>query len=249
VPDAAVVVDCSDLFRTGKVGGYISKSGLVINIDHHISNSRFGGINWVEHNVSSTCEMLYKICTQLKVLDEKIALCLYTGMFTDTGSFSFSNATGRTHAIISKLLDFDIAPQKVYQAVYSVYAPEDIRLVGRLITRVRQDRNGQVAWLSVADWPKEPKVDLTETIFSVMRLIKGPGVLVLFKRVGRNRVRVNFRSRGNFDVNKAAKAFGGGGHATASGTTVQGSLPVVEKDVIGYIRKRMPACRQAGSNG
>jgi len=237
--DVAVVVDCSDLFRTGRVSDYISRAGLVVNIDHHISNSYFGGINWVDGRASSACEMLYHLCAAIPCLDKKIATCLYTGMFTDTGSFTFSNTTPRVHAIVSKLLAFDISPQKIYQALHSAYTFRDVRFLGRLMSRVQQDSTGRIAWINTASWPRARAIDLTEAVFSVMRLLKQAEVLVLFKQTGKNSIRVNFRSKGSFDVNKAAKAFGGGGHATASGTTVQGNLRTVERDVIGYIREKL----------
>lgn len=235
----AVVVDCSDLFRTGRISGYIAKAGMIVNIDHHISNSYFGRINWVDSKASSTCEMLYRLCARAHCLDTRIAACLYTGMLTDTGSFSFSNTTPRVHTVVSELLTYDISPQKIYQALHSAYAFQDIRFVGRLISRLQQDAAGRIAWLSTSSWPRALNVDLTATVFSVMRLLKQAEVLVLFKEMGKNRVRVNFRSKGSFDVNKAARAFGGGGHTTASGTTVVGKLRTVEKEVISYIRKRM----------
>ncbi len=86
--DAAIILDCSDSSRTGKVKNNLPQAGCIINIDHHISNTYFGDLNWVEPSVNSTAQMIYGLCKRLRVMDRNIALCLYTGIFTDTGSFT-----------------------------------------------------------------------------------------------------------------------------------------------------------------
>lgn len=235
--DVSITVDCSDLFRTGTMQEYLKRAPVLINIDHHISNSYFGTINWVDGKASSACEMVYHLCSRLNMLDKDIATCLYTGIFTDTGSFIYSNTTPAVHSIISRLLSFGIVPQKIHHAIQSVYELKDLRLISVLLSKVKQDPSGRLAWLTTADWPVRSSYDLSETLFSLMRLLKKAEVFIIIKQTPSKDIRVNFRSKCRLDVNKIARLFGGGGHCTASGATVRGSITKIERDVIRAIKK------------
>jgi phosphoesterase RecJ-like protein len=114
-----------------------------------------------------------------------------------------------------------------------------MNFIGKVISVLKFDSSGTICWASIDNWA-DGDHDLTEVIFSIMRLLKGVEVFMLFKNTGNNRVRVNFRSRARVDVNKIAKFFGGGGHKRASGTTVEGDFKTVEQHVIEYV------CRNAG---
>lgn len=234
--DVAFALDCSDSSRTGKVKDYLSRVGCIINIDHHISNTFFGDINWVEPRNSSACQMLYKLCEKLDIMDKNIALCLYTGIFTDTGSFSYANTDKNTHRIIANLMKYNLHPHMVYENLHSLCVDADLKIIGKIISSLKFDPRRKICWAMIKKW-EEKDYDLTEIIFSIMRLLKGVEVLLLFKKVDRNKVRVNFRSRSKVDVNKVAQFFGGGGHKSASGTTVDGTLEEAEKNIISFIRR------------
>ena len=234
--DVAIVLDCSDASRTGRVKDYLGNVGCIINIDHHISNTMFGDINWVDPRASSACEMVYKLCRELKIMDGKIAECLYTGISTDTGNFTYANATAETHRIVANLMGYGINPHKIYENLHSLCVPGDLKAMGYIFSSLKLDPRKQICWAVIKKW-EEKNYDLTEVIFTMMRLLKGVEVFLLFKRVDRNKVRVNFRSRSRVDVNKIAKFFGGGGHKRASGTTIEDSLEGAEKKVISFIRR------------
>lgn len=234
--DVALVLDCSDSFRTGKVKDYLDRARYIVNIDHHISNTYFGDINWVDPQASSACEMVFKICKALDVIDKNIATCLYTGIFTDTGSFTYANTSDAVHKIIGELLKYKVTPNKIYDSLHSFCDSNDIRFIGTILSSLKTDHNNNIAWAVITHWP-DKGYDLTEVIFSVFRYLRDVDVFVLFKRLGRDKVRVNFRSRYKVDVNRVARFFGGGGHKRASGATVDGSLYEVEKKVISFIKR------------
>jgi len=233
--DAALIADCSDSSRTGRIKDYLSRAKCIINIDHHVSNTFFGDINWVDAAASSACEMLYKLCRKLGVMDKDIALCLYTGIFTDSGKFTYASTTADTHRIVSDLLKYKVEPFFVQEKLISTCEPEDLVFIGRLMTHLKLDSKKKACWCLICEW-EEKAFDTTEVIFSVMRLLKGVEVFVLFKQVGKDKVRVNFRSRSHVDVNHIAQFFGGGGHKRASGTTVDGNLPAVERKVMAFVK-------------
>jgi phosphoesterase RecJ-like protein len=234
--DVALVLDCSDSFRTGKVKDLLSRARYIINIDHHISNTFFGDINWVDWRASSVSEMIYRLCKELGIMNNQIALCLYTGIFTDTGNFTYANTTRRVHKIASELIKYKISPNKIYDFLHSFCEVQDLKFIGGILGSLKVNFNQKIAWAIIKRWPQK-EYDLTEVIFSIMRVLKNIEVFVLFKKLGKHKIRVNFRSRSKVDVNRVAKFFGGGGHKSASGTTVEGDLPSVEKKIIAFIKR------------
>lgn len=234
--DVALVLDCSDASRAGKVKDSLQLADCIINIDHHISNTYFGDINWVEPFSASAAQMIYLLCKRFNVMDRKIALCLYTGISTDSGNFTYANTDSQTHKVVSDLMKYKLQPHKINDSVSSLCKPVDLNCIGKIISSLEYDSCRKIVWATITKW-QDKEYDLTSVIFSIMRLLKEPEVFLLFKQMGNNKVRINFRSRGRVDVNKIAKIFGGGGHKNASGATVEEPLKKTEKKVISVIKK------------
>jgi phosphoesterase RecJ-like protein len=243
--DTAVVLDCPTLNRTGKVKDVIEERAVpVINIDHHISNERFGDVNWVEPNASSAGEMVFRLFKEARVLMTKeAALSLYIAILTDTGSFNYDNTSRATHEIAGELLGHGLDPAVVSESVYERRSVEDINLLGLVLATIRVNKKGTVAHLEVTkDMIKKTGADLakSEGLINFARSIGGVKVAVLFKedQKNNNEINISFRSKGNgdaTDVNKIASLFGGGGHTKASGCVVTGSLKEVKKKVLAKV--------------
>jgi len=119
--DCFVVLDCSDLSRCGRVASLNIDHKPVLNIDHHISNKHFADINWVEPRASSCTQMVYKLSKELRIpLDKEIAMLLYVGILTDTGSFRYPNTNSLTHKIVSELLEYNLDIVQIYNKVYEI---------------------------------------------------------------------------------------------------------------------------------
>ncbi|MFA5096866.1 MAG: bifunctional oligoribonuclease/PAP phosphatase NrnA, partial [Candidatus Omnitrophota bacterium] len=243
--DCLAVLDCTDLNRIGKVKEINKYNKPVLNIDHHISNKKFGQVNWVEPAASSASEMVFTLYKEMGVpFDRDTALLLYAGILTDSGSFRYSNTSSFTHKAAAELLRFNIDANQVYKNIYENIPFSDTRVLIKALARIHRVSAGRIAWVEVparAVRHKKLSFDLTDHILGFMRAIKDTQVAVLFKEnMGiRNEIRVNFRSTGLVDVNKVAQAFGGGGHRTASGCTVQGRLADVRKKVIARIHRQL----------
>ena len=243
--DCFVLLDCADPTRCGKVFKMSRSNKPILNIDHHISNEAFGKVNWVEPGYSSCCEMIYKLYKELRVpLDKDTALLLYVGMLTDTGSFHYSNTTSVTHKIVSELLSFNLDVAGIYKKVYQNLAFEDMQLLMAILPTMKRLYEGRLVWFQInKNLLKNRTIsfDLTEQILTLARTINNVEVIVLFKEaLGKKKeVRVNFRSQGRVDVNKVARFFGGGGHKTASGATVKGSLGEVRRRVLAKIKQSL----------
>jgi len=240
--DTALFLDCSDASRAGKVKDVLGKANCIVNIDHHISNTYFGDINWVDPYAGSTAQMLYKLCEKLKIIDKQIALCLYTGIFTDTGNFTYASSNQEVHRVVSHLMKYDLKPHKIYNYLHSSCTPSDLKLIGSIITSLKFDDTKRICWAVINKW-SDQHYDLTEVLFSIMRLSKDSEVFLLFKGVGDNVTRVNFRSRSRVNVDRVAKFFGGGGHKKASGTTMESSLKETENKVISFIKQHTNCLR------
>jgi len=242
--DCFVVVDCSDLKRTGEVYRLIDTQP-VINIDHHISNDKFGSINWVEPHSSSTCEMIWHLYKRLSIpIDKDAAVCLYAGIMSDTGSFRYANTTVAAHVAAADLIRRGASVTQAYRGIYENIPCRDAKFLARVLSDMHCEEKGKVIWFQLKhDALKNKKLsfDLSEELLSFGRAVKGAEVALLFKEnLGeKNEVRINFRSQGKVDVNAIAAFFGGGGHKNASGATVHGKINVIRKKVLAKVRQAL----------
>jgi phosphoesterase RecJ-like protein len=248
--DCFVVLDCSDLSRCGRVASLNTDHKPVLNIDHHISNKSFGDINWIEPHSSSCTQMIYKLYKKLRIpFDRDIAMLLYVGILTDTGSFRYPNTSSLTHKIVSELLQYNLDIAQIYRNVYENILFKDMKLLAKILPTLGCEFSGKIAWFQIKrELLKKYEVsfDLSEYVLNFARAIKGVEVAVLFKErlIQKNEVRVNLRSQGKIDVNKIAQFFGGGGHKTASGCTIKGRIEEVRRKVLSKIKESFKCLRK-----
>lgn len=247
--DAAVVLDCPTIKRVGRVARVIKdKAKLVINIDHHISNEKFGDINWVDPYASSAGEMVFRLYKETGVkMTKEVALSLYIAILTDTGSFNYDNTSRVTHEIAGELLGYGLDPALVSESVYERRSVEDIRLLALALDTLKVENGGTIAYMEVTKQMLEKTgadIAKSEGLINYARSIDKVKVAVLFKEdlKDKNKINISFRSKGNgetIDVNKIASAFGGGGHTKASGCIITGSLEEAKKKVLAEIEKTL----------
>ncbi len=242
--DVFVTVDCSDLRRPGEVYLLNTEHKPILNIDHHVSNERFGAVNWVKPEASCCAEMVYELYKKFRVpLDRDSALLIYVGILTDTGSFHYSNTTAFTHRAAAELIEHGLDITMIYKAMYESVPYQDMRLLAEIVPTMNRMLEGKIVWFRVAkDIVKRHKkisFDLSEHILSFGRSVKDAEVVLLFKEnLGvENEIRINFRSQGAIDVNRIAGMFNGGGHKTAAGATVRGPLDNVIRTVLNKVRE------------
>lgn len=243
--DCFVALDCASLKRCGKLADINLRSRPILNIDHHISNEMFGEINWIKPNSSSCCEMLYELYRELHIpLDKTTAMLLYVGIFTDTGSFHYSNTSALTHSIVAELLKFNLNIVQIYKNIYENIPFKEMQLLIKILPTLSSEFAGKVAYFQIKKElikNKKLSVDLMEYILTLGRAIQNIEVVVVFRENvdKKNQVRVNFRSQGKVDVNKIARFFGGGGHKAASGCTVKGKIQEVSRKVLSKIKENL----------
>ncbi len=235
--DAAIILDSPSLKRIGKIAEYVTNEKPVINIDHHVSNESFAKYSWVEPEASSVGEMVYELFKAFKLkIDYDDAVAMYVAIMTDTGSFKYTNTSSRTHGIVAELIDTGVKPYEIFTEIYEMNSIEDTNLLGLALQTLKVADDRKISWLWVTkEMLKKTKASLegTEGIINFARSIEGVQIAAFFRETGtEGRVKVSFRSKGSFDVNKLAAFFGGGGHKTASGCTVAGKMEEVEVKVL-----------------
>lgn len=241
--DAAVVLDCPTLKRTGKVKDIIYKKKPIINIDHHISNEMFGDVNWVDAHASSAGEMVYKLFKETKKsITKESALAIYIAILTDTGSFNYDNTSSVTHEIAGELLGYGLEPAKVSERVYERRSTEEIKLLGLVLSSIKVNKTGEVAYLeATGEMLKKTGADMakSEGFVNYARSIDNVKVAILFKEDTKEpgKISISFRSKGEADVNAIASFFGGGGHIKASGCTIEGKLEEVKEKVLAKVEE------------
>lgn len=243
--DAALVLDCPTLNRAGRVRDLISKDKPIINIDHHISNEKFGKVNWVDTNASSAGEMVYRIFKEMnEPLTKEIALSLYIAILTDTGSFNYDNTSSLTHEIAGELLGYGLEPALVSESVYERRSIEDIKFLGLALSNIKVNKKGDIAYLEVTKkMIKDSGADASkaEGLVNYARSIDNVKVAILFRENSKDAgsINVSFRSKGDVDVNRIASFFGGGGHVRAAGCIAAGTLAEVEKKVLAKVEETL----------
>ncbi len=240
--DAVITVDCSGEDRLGDLYKRY-KRGVYINIDHHISNTLFGEINWVEPTASSVCEMIYMLFKAAGLpLKKREAVNIYAGIVNDTGSFRYPNTTAFTHKAAADLLSVGIDGYSIYQKIYEHRDFRQIKVVAETLATINRSLRGKVVWMVYSPLGVENDIaiyDISDEVLNIARQIKEAEVFLLFKPAGKNRVRVNFRSRGKVDVNKVAQMFSGGGHKTASGCSIEGDIQEVVRMVVEAVKQEI----------
>jgi len=239
--DAAIILDCGDLDRIGPVQSILRENKTLINIDHHITNDFFGDINFVDPHASSTAEILFDLVTKAKFkLTREVAILLYVGIMTDTGSFRYDNTTARTHAVVSQLMKFKFSVSEWYKKIYENIPFSDFELFNRVVHHFEVTHQGRVASLVLREnilHCFSEEFDLKDRIFTFLRSINGVEVIVIFTESKKNEIRVNFRSQGKIDVAQLASQYKGGGHKKASGCLLAESIESAKRKVFEDLKR------------
>lgn len=249
--DLIITVDTAELSQLGEV--YENNVELfhklpVINIDHHISNTHFGKINYVDIMASSTTELLVPILEDLAedhkthLIDEDIATLLLTGIITDTGSFQNANTTPKSFDVAAKLVSYGARQQEIIQHIYKTKQLSQLKLWGRVLTKIQTDDKNRIVWSTVSQQDfkdTESNEDQTGDIIDEL-LTNAPGaeIILLIKEKQPDLISVSIRTTTPaVDASKIAENFGGGGHTQAAGFRIENStLRDAEYKIIEYIR-------------
>lgn len=242
-----ICLDCGDINRIC-VNENIKKSvNKIICIDHHASNDNFGDLNYINPDESSTCELVYNLLKEYSdflgkpLINEKIATCLYTGLITDTGNFSYSNTNPSSYLMAYDLVSTGANRELIIQSVFQSNPYNYYKLVGEALNTLDIVDNKVASIMLTKDMLDRNNITFNDAdgITTYTRDIQDVEVGLLFKEKGENEIKVSFRSKNYVNVSTIAQSFGGGGHVRASGCTVKDTIENVKKMVIDEVLKHI----------
>jgi phosphoesterase RecJ-like protein len=231
-----LVLDTSDLGRTGGLLNGRRGDAVVLNVDHHAGNTRFGDANWVEPEASSAGEMVYRLLREAGMpIPAEAATNLYAAILTDTGGFQYGNTTAESLRVAAELVTGGAAPEEIARGLTANRDLGEWRLLSEVLAGLTLTAGGRVAWIEVTAAARQRAgvgLDVTEDFIQYPRNLAGVQIAAAFKEIAADEVRVSLRSSGAVDVARLAAAFGGGGHRNAAGCTVRGGLAAVRAAVL-----------------
>jgi bifunctional oligoribonuclease and PAP phosphatase NrnA len=241
--DLVIALDASELPRFGSV--YTQHQNFldhatILNIDHHISNGGCGQVNIIDERASATAELLVLFQQQADLpLTRAAALCLLTGIITDTSSFQFTNTTPRTLEAAALLMRHGVIPETVVQPVYRTRPLAQVRLQALAIDNACTACDGRLIWSHATDetlQSVEATPDMDDNLSGLLRDIEGVQVSAFFKNYGDpTTTRLSLRCAAPYNAAEFCQRYGGGGHARAAGATIkrpiEEAIPLVVNDL------------------
>ena len=236
--DAAIIMECGDLGRTGVTG---LERYFVVNIDHHQGNTNYGALNWFDASAAACGEMVFELVRGLDVpLTVDIATHVYLAILTDTGSFHYSNISPRTFSICRECLEAGVDPVLVARNVYDSNNMGRLKLFGAVLSAMQLDPAGRIAIVYLDHEMARAAggtYEDTEGLINLPLTVKEIQAVVFFKQIEGETYRVSMRSKGDIDIAAVAKDWGGGGHKNAAGCTASGGIDALQKQFIEKIER------------
>jgi phosphoesterase RecJ-like protein len=246
-PEVGIVVDTTRIGRTGLDWSGVRPPLVLVNLDHHVSNERFGDVNWVETDSPATSFLAYRLALRLGVeIEPDLATCLFTGLMTDTGYFHYAGTTAETFRAAAELIAHGARHVDLYRQVYDDRPLPELRLLGHALAEIRTCAGDRVAWIEITPATLSRAGATFEhagPIVNSLCTIRGVDVGLTFEERGARRTMVEIRSSGRVDVGAIAKALGGGGHHNASGCTLEVGLDAARAVVLEHVSE---AVRRSG---
>lgn len=244
--DLFIALDCGDKERLGAAVNYFESARRTLCYDHHISNCGFADVNYVDPQVSSTSELVYR-AMDTEEISKETAEALYMGIVHDTGMFQYSCTLPETHMAAAELLKKGIRASEIVDVTYMEKTYVQNQILGRALLEsiMVLDRKCIISSIRMKDMEFYgiTAKDL-DGIVSQLRLTKGVEVAMFLYEIGNHEYKVSLRSKSVVDVSAIAKLFGGGGHVRAAGCTMQGSFYDVVNNLTKYIEKQMKAAEE-----
>jgi len=244
--DLIVVGDCGDLARVGSVLGRhadLFSRVPIVNIDHHVSNTRFGALDWVDPIAAATCEMdtllVAALGLPLGAADGAIAASLMAGVVIDTANFQHPNVTPRTLRVAAELVAAGAPLADTARLLYRTKPNRQLKLFGLVLGRLSDDLDGRLVWAALYEDDYRTTATGPEDTEGLSDLLSqsATGQLVIMFRQNGQRTKISVRTReGGYDATVLAARFGGGGHARAAGATLEVAIDEAIPQVLAAAR-------------
>ena len=226
--DLMLAVDVSDPKRLGKCSELIGKSSRTAQIDHHPTNPLFTEENWVDGNAPAACLLIREMLSTLGVgLDPDLAVCLYTGVSTDTGNFAFAATNAECFNLMSELMAQQLPIAKLNRILFRERAMPQVLLLGKALSSLKYYENGKIAVMKLTREDFRVCGALAEHADTLVNFgldTVGTRMALLAREDENQAIKFSLRAKEPDSINDVAQSFGGGGHPQAAGITMHGSL-------------------------
>ena len=240
--DLMLAVDVSDEKRLGACAALREASRKTAQIDHHPTNPLYMQANSVDGKAPAASLLIREQLKELGVeLDRDLAICLYTGISTDTGNFAFSGTNEECFQVMSELMEHDLPLAKLNRILFREKSREQIRLLGKAISSLEFRGNGKIAVMKLTLQDFEDcgaRSEHADTLVDYALYTQGTGMAVLVCEAGEGQVKFSLRSK-EIPVSDVAQLFGGGGHPLASGITMAGELKESLEKVVSRLEAKV----------
>jgi phosphoesterase RecJ-like protein len=238
-PPVMVTFDCGSLDRLNELAEPAREAGELIVVDHHATNDSYGTVNLLDADAAASAVMVYRLAKRLGwALTRDVAICLYTGIVTDTGRFQYGNTTPEVLEMATELARFDIPIAEMSRQLFEEHRFAYLQLVATALQRAELDleRRFVATWVTLADLERfGVDMDEAEGLIDIVRRTEEADVSCVLKESS-DGIKVSLRSVTDFDVAAIAMRFGGGGHRAAAGFTDPRPIP----EVLDAIRAELP---------
>ncbi|OQY11296.1 MAG: hypothetical protein B6I30_07100 [Desulfobacteraceae bacterium 4572_187] len=247
--DLAVILDCGNLKRIGMAVSVVRQIPIIINIDHHVTNTHFGHFQLIDTSACATAEIIYRLIKQMDVpINKAIATSIYTGILTDTGSFRFSNTTRASFSICQEMVGLGVDPYYIAQHVYGTYSLGRIKLLNLALDSIKISDNGKLSLMTLTQEMFHETHTQAEDVDGLINYAKRiedvkVAALIMEKRNSKKKLNkisrfdVSLRSDGTVDVASIAASFGGGGHFIAAGFSIETTFSDITSQMLKLAEK------------
>ena len=242
-PKSIIAVDVADTKLMGKYKE-IYGDKVQLCIDHHISNKDYAQQTLLRGNATAACEVIYDLALYMKLqISRHCAMCLYTGIATDSGCFKYDCTTPRAHEIAAEMMKrFDINFARINRYMFDVKSVGRIRLETKVNALMESYLDGKLTIAAVTqDMMKEMGVSMDELEgFAPLTIqLEDTEVGILLRQREDGVFKCSFRSANDVNVSEICQTLGGGGHAKAAGCTVSGTLDEAKQLLVETVRKAL----------
>lgn len=224
--EVAILVDTPTADRSGYPILDRRPAPLLVNVDHHQSNERYGDVNWIVPEGPATAFMILELARGLDVpLDEAMASQLFVGLMTDTGYFRFDTVGPEVFSAAADLSRAGADAHDLHRRIYGEKPLSEVRRLGDLLSRITTTDDGRIGWIvlsRVEDRERASHVDLS-SLFSNLTSAREVEICFCLNEQSPDLTLVELRSKGEINVSDVAAHFGGGGHRNAAGCVFRGS--------------------------
>ncbi len=243
--EVAIALDTATKPRLGENALHAaSRAKIWINIDHHISNPKYGDLNLIDATSPATGQILYQLIVALGLpMPPESRDAIYVAVSTDTGSFQYPSTTAATYDLAADLIRRGLDVGTINSNTYDNHPYRRVELMRVLLNTLERSPDGIIAHWEMHD---QTRIDLaltpddSEGLIDIIRAIRGVQVAVFFEELACGKIRVSMRSKDRrYNVCEIAMEFGGGGHALAAGIRMAGPLACAKQAVLAAIERRM----------